>query len=129
MICGRITIHLNFQLGLVGPGVMCMNVSPVWECLLTCCCFFLYGKMPVFDRPPLSFVDSNFLTNLEELRSGTARCPAESFSEFLDDGGCRDVVGEVANTPSILMKCVLPIERQNANEYSYDINPVFIAPN
>ena len=99
MICGRITIHLNFQLGLVGPGVMCMNVWPGWGSLMTCSSFFLFRKMTVFDRPPLSFVDFRFLTDLGGLQRGTARCRAKIFSdEFPDDGGCSDVDGEVTDT-------------------------------
>ena len=115
MICGRVTIHLNFQLSLVGPGVMCMNVWSGWGILMTCSSFFLFGKMTVFDRPPLSFVDFRFLTDLGGLQGGTARCSAEIFSEFTDDGGCNDVVGVVADTRSVLVKWVLPVERQNAN--------------
>ena len=33
--------------------------------------------MTVFDRPPLSFVDFRFPTDLGGLQGGTARCPAE----------------------------------------------------
>ena len=36
--------------------------------------------------------------------------------EFPDDCGGSDVVREVADTRSILVKWVLPVERQNANE-------------
>ena len=118
MICGRITIHLNFQLGLVGPGVMCMNVWPGWGSLMTCSSFFLFGKMTVFDRPPLSFVDFRFLTDLGGVQGGTVRCTAEIFSEFPDDVGCSDVVVEMADTRSIVVKRVLQFERQNANKNS-----------
>ena len=63
---------------------------------MTSSCFFLFGKMTVFDKPPLSFVDFRLLTDLGELQGGTGRCSAEIFSEFPDDGGCSDVAGVVA---------------------------------